>query len=116
VRRICDHCKEPVKAAEEILRRLRIDPDKTPNAALSQGRGCKACGNTGYSGRLPIFEFLVIDQEMAERIVSNQSEAEIRAAARRKGYGGLLDNGAKAVLRGKTTAEEVLRVASTTDS
>jgi len=115
VRRICEHCKEPLKATEEMLRRLRIDSKQDQDGVFYRGKGCKACANTGYSGRLPIFEFLVVDDEIAERIVANQSEAEIRAASRRKGYGGLLENGVKAVLRGKTTADEVIRVASTGD-
>jgi type II secretory ATPase GspE/PulE/Tfp pilus assembly ATPase PilB-like protein len=82
---------------------------------LYRGKGCAACGSTGYSGRLPIFEFLVVDEEISERIVTNQSEAEIRATSRRKGFGGILESGAKAALAGKTTAEEVFRVASTAD-
>jgi len=113
VRKICDHCKEPVQISEEMLKRLQVPPEEIKDAVFYQGKGCPACGNTGYAGRLPIFEFLVVDEDIAERIVSNQSEAQIRAAAREKGYGGILQSGMRAVLRGQTTAEEVLRVAST---
>jgi type IV pilus assembly protein PilB len=115
VRKICDHCREPEEVTEDTLKRLRVDPEQAHDVAFQHGKGCSACGNTGYSGRLPIFEFLVVDADISQRIVANQSEAEIRAAARQKGSGGLLENGVRAVFRGQTTAEEVLRVASTTD-
>ncbi len=115
VRRICEHCKEPMQVNEQVLRRLGISPENTQGAVWHRGKGCNNCGHTGYSGRLPIFEFLVVDDEMCERIIGRQSEAEIRAASRRKGYGGLLESGVKAAIQGKTTCEEVLRVASTAD-
>ncbi len=115
VRKICDHCREPVEVSEDILKRLRVDAERSEGVTFQRGKGCGACGETGYAGRLPIFEFLVVDGDVAERIVANQSESEIRAAARKKGFGGLLENGVRAALRGQTTAEEVLRVASTVD-
>ena len=113
VRRICDHCKEPVTLNEETLKRLRIDPEKAGGAVIYQGKGCTACGGTGYLGRLPIFEFLVVDSKIKDGIIANHSEAQIREASREKGYGGLLESGASKVLQGLTTAEEVLRVAFT---
>jgi type IV pilus assembly protein PilB len=113
VRKICDHCKEPVTLNEETLKRLRIDPETAKNSTIYQGRGCTACGGTGYLGRLPIFEFLVVDSDIKDRIITSQSEAQIRAAAREKGYGGLLESGAGKILQGLTTAEEVLRVSFT---
>ena len=113
VRRICDHCKEPVTLNEETLKRLRIDPEKAGGAVIYKGKGCTACGGTGYLGRLPIFEFLVVDSDIKDGIIANHSEAQIREASREKGYGGLLESGASKVLQGLTTAEEVLRVAFT---
>ena len=115
VRRICEHCKTHVTVKEETLRSLGVAPDQIHDAVLYEGKGCAACGNTGYVGRLPIFEFLAVDEDIAERIVLSQSEAQIRAAARQRGYGGLLETGMRTVLRGETTAEEVLRVASTVE-
>jgi len=113
VRRICEHCKEPVTLKEEIIKRMRIDPDKAKDAVFYHGRGCNSCGGTGYLGRLPIFEFLVVDNDIKEGIIANHSEAQIRGASREKGYGGLLESGASKVLQGLTTAEEVLRVSFT---
>jgi len=116
VRRICEHCKEPVQTSEEVWNRLGVDAEQTRQAVLYKGQGCPLCGQTGYAGRLPIFEFLMVDEDIADRIVSNQTEAQIRAAARAKGYGGLLESGARMALLGETTAEEVIRVASTMEA
>jgi len=113
IRRICSHCKEPVTLSEEVLKRLRIDHERTEDSVFYHGRGCTVCGGTGYSGRLPIFEFLVVDNDMAERIVASESEAQIKAASRQKGYGDLLESGVNSMLQGLTTAEEVISAAFT---
>jgi type IV pilus assembly protein PilB len=115
VRRICEHCKEPVKLSEEVLKRLKVEPDKAKGANICHGKGCKSCEDTGYSGRLPIFEFLVLDNEMREVLINGGSESQIRAMARKKGYGGLLESGVSNMLQGRTTAEEVLSVTFTED-
>jgi len=112
VRKICDTCKEPVALTDETLRRLRVNREQAAGVVFYKGKGCPACGKTGYHGRLPIFEFLAVDEDIAERIISGQSEAEIRNAARHRGYGDLLESGVRAVFQGLTTADEVVRVAS----
>jgi type IV pilus assembly protein PilB len=108
VRRICDRCKEPVVLSEQVLRRLNINPEQASDATFYHGKGCRNCGGTGYLGRLPIFEFLVVDNEMREKLVGGATEAEIRATARKKDYGGLLESGVSKILRGLTTADDVL--------
>ena len=113
VRRICDHCKEPVTLNEEALKHLGIDNEQAGNSVFYHGRGCPACGETGYLGRLPIFEFLDVDTDISEKIIASATESEIREASRKKGYGGLLDSGVIKVLQGLTTAEEVIRIAFT---
>ena len=111
VRKICDRCKEPVKLNEEVVRRLNIDTAQLKKGTVFyHGRGCKTCGKTGYLGRLPIFEFLVMDNDMREKLIGGAGESEIRKLARQKGYGGLLESGVSKVLQGLTTAEEVLSV------
>lgn len=113
VRRICEHCKEPVTLNDEVKKRLHLDENQSRDAVFYHGRGCAACGGTGYLGRLPIFEFLVVDNEISEKIINGESESQIRAAARKKGYCGLLESGAIKVLQGLTTAEEVVSIAFT---
>ncbi|UCG57978.1 MAG: Flp pilus assembly complex ATPase component TadA [Phycisphaerales bacterium] len=113
VRRICTHCKEPVEPSEEILKCLKIHPEQAKDGTFYHGRGCEACLGSGFLGRLPIFEFLPVDEDVSEEIIAGQSENQIRSAARKKGYGGLLDSALSNVLQGSTTIEEALRVAYT---
>ena len=113
IRRICDRCKEPVAINEGVLRRLNVDPALTRDADFYHGRGCTACGGTGYLGRLPIFEFLVTDSEIRDKISTGTSEAKIREMSRQRGYKGLLGSGVDKMLAGVTTAEEVLGAAFT---
>ncbi|MBN2590534.1 MAG: Flp pilus assembly complex ATPase component TadA [Sedimentisphaerales bacterium] len=113
VRRICDNCKEPVTLNEEIISRLNLDENQKSNAVFYHGKGCNACGGSGYLGRLPIFEFLPVDNYISEKIINGESESQLRAALRNKGYGGLLESGASKVLQGLTTAEEVISIAYT---
>jgi len=108
VRRICERCKEPVAINEKVLSRLNIDPDKAKDPVFYHGRGCSNCNGTGYMGRLPIFEFLVTDSEIRDKISEGSSEAKIREMSRQRGYKGLLGSGVDRMLEGLTTAEEVL--------
>ncbi|MCG8684596.1 MAG: GspE/PulE family protein, partial [Desulfobacterales bacterium] len=116
VRRICKHCKEPITLPEATLSRLGLTKADVANAQVSHGKGCSACGGTGYSGRLPIFEFMPIDEDMRTLIVNEATESEMRAMAKKKGWGVLLDSGIRAVLDGLTTAEEAISVAYTAHS
>ncbi|MFH1616870.1 MAG: ATPase, T2SS/T4P/T4SS family [Planctomycetota bacterium] len=108
VRKICDKCKEPVVPDSQIIKKLKLTPEQIEGASFFHGVGCKNCGGSGFWGRSPIFEFLVVDNEIREKLVNRASEAEIRAYARSMNFGGLLESGAKKVLQGLTTVEEVL--------
>jgi type IV pilus assembly protein PilB len=108
VRRICEKCKEETTLSEDVIRKLKIDSEKAKSPKFYHGKGCSSCGDTGYMGRLPIFEFLVVDSEMRQKITTEANEPEIRKLARQKGYGGLLESGVIKILEGLTTAEEVL--------
>ncbi|MHC4675309.1 MAG: GspE/PulE family protein [Planctomycetota bacterium] len=116
VRRICDNCKEPVTLAEEQLQQLYIDPDQVEQCTFYHGQGCKACDGTGYLGRLPIFELLIMDDAMRQLIASGASESEVRALGREAGGGNLLQSGVKKIMQGVTTAEEVLEATFSGDS
>jgi type II secretory ATPase GspE/PulE/Tfp pilus assembly ATPase PilB-like protein len=113
VRKICSHCKEPVTLSEEVLKRLRIDHEQAKDSVFYHGQGCTVCGGTGYLDRLPIFEFLVVDNDIAEMIIAGDSESQIRTASRQKGYGDLVESGVSKMLQGLTTAEEVISAAFT---
>lgn len=113
VRKICDNCRETVSPDPEILKRLDISPEKAKETVFYKGRGCKSCKDTGYWGRLPIFEFLVIDNDIREKLVAGYGESKIRALSREKGYGSLFESALNKLTQGLTTAEEVLRVTFT---
>ena len=113
VRRICDHCKEPITLNDEVIKHLGLTEEQARSSVFYHGRGCAACGETGYLGRLPIFEFLGVDSDISQKIIESATESQIREAARQKGYGGLFDSGISKVLQGLTTAEEAIRIAFT---
>ncbi|BAN36106.1 type II secretion system protein E [Sulfuricella denitrificans skB26] len=109
VRRICDDCSEPVTPAPELLARLGplFEPGKVK---VSRGRGCTKCHNTGYRGRLGIYEVLVPDENMSHLIASGASILEMTKMARQIGTTPMIEDAREKVNAGLTTLEEVLRV------
>jgi type IV pilus assembly protein PilB len=98
---------------EKVLKQLKITPEQTKNAVFYRGRGCKTCEGTGYLGRLSIFEFLPLDNDIRRKLLTGANESQIRSLARRKGYYGLFEDGISKILQGLTTVEEVLSVVHT---
>jgi len=115
VRKTCTICKEPAQPSEEELAQLNISPERAGTCTFYHGKGCNACDGTGYSGRLPIFELLNVDDAMRRAIGSGASELQIREMAQRAGGGSLLQSGTERVLQGITTAEEVIEATFTRD-
>lgn len=106
-RRICMNCREPYTPSVEALRRLRIDADRQE---FQHGRGCSLCGHTGYSGRVGIFEILVLTPSLTAMINRQAGSAEMRRAALAGGTRFLLADALDKVSQGLTTVEEVIRV------
>jgi type IV pilus assembly protein PilB len=113
VRKICDHCKEPVELDSHTIEQLWIDPDTASRHTFYRGKGCKACSYTGYLGRVPIFEFLVMTPDIRESVIANSSETQIRSLSRNAGFGSLLDSGIKKMFDGLTTSEEIIKTTFT---
>ncbi|HSH14047.1 MAG TPA: ATPase, T2SS/T4P/T4SS family, partial [Desulfurivibrionaceae bacterium] len=109
VRRICQHCKEEYKPPKKMLERFRLEEDQT-EFTFYHGRGCKACGDTGYSGREGVFEFLRMTPTIKELVNRKAPELELRKASLTAGTTLLLDSALDKVRQGITTLEEVLRV------
>ncbi|MHC4507900.1 MAG: ATPase, T2SS/T4P/T4SS family, partial [Planctomycetota bacterium] len=101
------------EVSPEIVKRLNVPAERRGDAVFYHGRGCAKCSGTGYAGRLPIFEFLVMDKEIRDAVSSGVSEAKLREMARQRGYQGLLGSGVDRLLDGLTTTEEVLGAAFT---
>lgn len=110
VRRICEKCKTAIEPTEGQIRQLQLTSEQTASGTFYEGKGCSECDGSGYRGRVPIFEFLVMDSDIREAIAAGARETQIRTMAREKGYGGLLSSGITRILDGRTTIEEILRV------
>jgi len=106
VRVICSHCKEEGPITPQLAKDVGLSID----TRLYRGKGCERCFNTGYKGRMPIFEIFVIDDQIREMITQRVSDVEIKHAAREKGMLTLRESALSKVLKGTTTLEEALRV------
>ena len=109
VRRICEDCKEVYVPSEFEIISLGFDlKKKFPK--VYKGKGCSKCSNTGYLGRIAIFEILKIDDIIRELIFAGSLSAEIRERAHDAGMKTLREDGIEKVFNGITTLDEILRV------
>ncbi|MCM8815065.1 MAG: Flp pilus assembly complex ATPase component TadA [Candidatus Omnitrophica bacterium] len=104
VRKICPSCKEEDPEAKEFLRKQEIMLDE--NIKLYKGRGCQDCDNTGYFGRVAIYELLNITKPIRRMIVERMPEENIREIAKQQGMVTLRDAAIKKVIAGITTIRE----------
>lgn len=129
VRKICLNCKEPLAASEvelsrvkQALENLHADEKKNLKPAFLQnpqffhGKGCEACGNTGYFGRVGIYEVLFMNNRIRKMILEHKDVLEIEKAAMETGMVTLEQSGILKALRGETTLEEVYFVARASES
>ena len=106
----CEKCSEPVEAAPRTLELLGLEPEEVEHAELRMGPGCGFCSQTGYKGRLGLFEVVRITRTMRELIVGRASETAMREEAVAGGMRSMRSDGLAKALAGRTTLEEVLRV------
>jgi type II secretory ATPase GspE/PulE/Tfp pilus assembly ATPase PilB-like protein len=111
VRRICAQCKTPAPVQPAIRERLESLGGARVEGTFYAGRGCEECRNTGYRGRIGIFELLAIDTEMKELILEKRSNAELKATAQR-GMLTMHQDAIRKAVAGITSLEEILRVSS----
>jgi type IV pilus assembly protein PilB len=109
VRRICTNCREETEVSKEILMDMGIDPESVADKKFYRGRGCDKCNNTGYKGRVGLFELMVINNEIREMIMNNATADELREKSTVFGMIPLRQYGINYVFQGITTADEVLR-------
>lgn len=115
VRKICKKCGENFVPTDKELEALEIDPKKLEKTNFRRGKGCPDCNNTGNRGRMGIFEIYVLNDESRHLINSKAPAAELRRQAREMGMRSLREDGARKVVAGMTTPDEVIR-ATTADS
>ncbi len=113
-RRICDKCKEEIEVPADSIRNLGYRPERDDETVrVSRGRGCETCRQSGYKGRIGIYELMTANEEISDLIVRRAPVNEIKAAARANGMKTLQEDGLRKVLAGITTPEEIARVVFT---
>jgi len=112
VRRICPKCKKEIKITPDVEKILDEYEINSNEITLYKGEGCPYCKDTGYRGRVAIFELMVISENIRDLISKNVSTGILREAAIKEGMCLLKGDGIKKVCEGLTTIDEVLRVAS----
>jgi type IV pilus assembly protein PilB len=109
VRRICVNCKEEYKPSVEALAELNLTLDDVQGKTFYYGRGCDTCNNTGYKGRMALFEMLVINNQIRDLIMEQASASEVTECARKRGMRSLREGGLLGIYDGTSTIEEVVR-------
>ncbi|MFI4911170.1 MAG: GspE/PulE family protein [Sedimentisphaeraceae bacterium JB056] len=109
VRRICNNCKREYKPSAEEVMEIGLLPEDVADKKFYYGKGCDLCSNTGYKGRLGLYEIMVFNDEIRDLIMNDASTAVLRNAARKNGMRMLRENGLKAIFDGVTTIDEVVK-------
>jgi len=110
VRTICPSCREAYKPGELEITELSLTTETLKDFELYRGKGCSLCNDTGYKGRMGLFELLVMDDPIRELVMENVPSTEICKKATQSGMRTLKQDGVEKVRLGYTTIEEVLRV------
>jgi type IV pilus assembly protein PilB len=110
---LCEHCKEPYTPSEEVLARLGLPAAPAPT--FYKAKGCAHCGQSGYRGRIGIFEVMPIDERIKDLITRNSNPDQIREAATAAGMHTLSQDALHKVLSGVTSLEEARRVVFSLD-
>ncbi|MGE5216501.1 MAG: type IV-A pilus assembly ATPase PilB [Chloroflexota bacterium] len=114
VRKICGQCKEPIETKPEVLVNLGVDSSEANSGFPTfHGRGCNNCNNTGYRGRLAVYEVMVMHEPIREMILKGASAMELKREAVKLGMSTLRMSALQKVRQGFTTVDETVRVTDT---
>ena len=108
VRVLCTHCREPYQATSEELNEAGIEPQSAP-VTLYRARGCSNCAQTGYQGRVGIFELMLVEDSIRAMVSKNVDAKTIKKQAVAQGMGTLRLDGTRKVLSGMTSVAELMR-------
>jgi type IV pilus assembly protein PilB len=111
-RRLCSGCKQPAQLRPEELAEVGL----TESDEIYEPVGCVTCNSTGYSGRIGLYEVLVLNAEIRSLILAKASSGEIEQAAVKAGMHRLREDGLEKVRQGVTSLSEVLRVLGNSSS
>jgi type IV pilus assembly protein PilB len=109
VRRVCGNCKVPHAVPLQALLDIGFSPEAAASATPFRGTGCERCNNTGYKGRVGLYEVMVITDDLRELVLVGASALELRRRAVEDGMISLRQSGLRKIADGITTIEEVVR-------
>lgn len=110
VRVLCTRCREQYVPIDEEVSRIGLAREACPGGKIYRAKGCQECMETGFSGRIAIFEILIIDDELKNTILTHPDSSTLKEKALRNGLITLRMDGADKVAKGITSIDEVLRV------
>ncbi|HMB53764.1 MAG TPA: GspE/PulE family protein [Thermoanaerobaculia bacterium] len=110
VRKICPHCRRPMKATRELLEESGLDPVEHSDRTFYEGVGCIECNGTGFMGRLAVSELLDLSDHIRELILERRPASEIKRAAKEEGMSFLRESALEKVFEGITTLREINKV------
>jgi type IV pilus assembly protein PilB len=113
VRQICSRCKDQYVPHPVEIEQMGLTEEQAAKMTFHRGRGCDYCRNTGYHGRIGIFELMLMDNDIRQLIMAGASAVDIRAQALKAGMRTLRDDGLQKISAGMTTAEEIIRAVYT---
>ncbi len=109
VRRVCSECRTQFAPSDELLMELQLPLNTARKYKFYYGKGCARCNNSGYKGRIGIYEFLIMTDEIRDAIAAEASADDIRDIARQQGMTTLREAGLKLIFDGLTTIDEIVR-------
>jgi type II secretory ATPase GspE/PulE/Tfp pilus assembly ATPase PilB-like protein len=112
VRRLCENCKKPYKPSEDLLKSLGLTVKEAEKILFYTNVGCEQCNNTGYKGRMAIFEMMRMTPDIGKLTMERADTSRIRKQATTDGMVLLIQDGIRKIKEGVTTIEEVLSVAT----
>lgn len=112
VRKLCEKCKTPYKPPKDLLLSVGLTEKEAEKITFYQANGCEECTNTGYRGRIAIFELMEMTPEVAKLTMERSNTGQLRRQAEKDGMTLLIADGLRKIRAGLTTIEEVLSVAT----
>jgi type IV pilus assembly protein PilB len=109
-RQICKDCREPIEVPAQVLIDLGVAPEQVEDFQVYRGKGCGTCNNTGYKGRIGLYEIMFFNDEIGEFVLNGASTLELKREAVRQGMRTLRASGIAKINEGMTSIEEVVRV------
>jgi type IV pilus assembly protein PilB len=109
-RRVCQSCKEPAPVPPQALLNIGFSPEDAAKITPLKGKGCMTCSETGYKGRVALYEVMLIKENIKEAILQGASVIELRELGRKNGMRTLREAGLQKIREGMTSLEEIMRV------